>query len=158
MSETCTLLASSTARVTSVMATKHQWQSNMIIDHISGFNKNDKWPFPHSLGSGTSSARNKNLRPLLNTNISLIRGKYCFRKHCWLLDSRFLIIMCQFKKKSTVKNWMSLTPCSCHLWPPISSFSRREFFVFISPKKSFLTAKNTHYWKFSSPRLPPPLM
>ena len=29
-----------------------------------------------TLGSGTTSARNENLRPLLNTNISLISGKY----------------------------------------------------------------------------------
>ena len=28
-----------------------------------------------TLGSGTSSARNENLRPLLNTNIPLISGK-----------------------------------------------------------------------------------
>ena len=34
-----------------------------------------------TLSSGTSSARNENLRPLLNTNIPLISGKYGFRNH-----------------------------------------------------------------------------
>ena len=32
-------------------------------------------------GSGTSSARNENLRPLLNTNKPLISGKYGLRSH-----------------------------------------------------------------------------
>ena len=41
-------------------------------------------------GSGTSSARkNKNLRPLLNTNIPLVSGKYGLRNHFWPLESRF---------------------------------------------------------------------
>ena len=34
-----------------------------------------------TLGSGTSSARNENLRPLLNINIPLISGKYGLRNH-----------------------------------------------------------------------------
>ena len=34
-----------------------------------------------TLGSGTSSARNENLRPPLNTNISLISGNYGLRNH-----------------------------------------------------------------------------
>ena len=34
-----------------------------------------------TLGSGTSSAHSKNLRPLLNTNIPLISGKYGLRNH-----------------------------------------------------------------------------
>ena len=34
-----------------------------------------------SLGSGTSCARNENLRPLLNKNIPLISEKYGFRNH-----------------------------------------------------------------------------
>ena len=33
------------------------------------------------LGLGTSSAGNENLRPLLNTNIPLISGKYGLRNH-----------------------------------------------------------------------------
>ena len=80
-------------------------------------------------GSGTSSARNENLRPPLNINIPLISGKYGLRNHFWSLESRFLmrknekksifskppqcpilsfwilnlhIIICQFKKKSTM--------------------------------------------------------
>ena len=32
-----------------------------------------------TLGSGTSSARNENLKPLLNRNIPLISGKYGLR-------------------------------------------------------------------------------
>ena len=31
------------------------------------------------------------------------------------------------------------------------------FCYFSSPKKSYCKAKNTHFWKFESPRLPPPL-
>ena len=42
------------------------------------------------LGSGTSSARNENLRPLLNINIPLIRGRYGLRNHFWPLESCFL--------------------------------------------------------------------
>ena len=34
-----------------------------------------------TLGSGTSSAQNENLRPLLNTNMPLISGKYGLRNH-----------------------------------------------------------------------------
>ena len=44
-----------------------------------------------TLGSGTSSARNENLRPHLNTNVPLISGKYCIRKHFWTLETRFLM-------------------------------------------------------------------
>ena len=44
-------------------------------------------------GSGlrSSSARNENLRPLLKTNIPLIRGKYGLQNHFWPLESRFLM-------------------------------------------------------------------
>ena len=38
-----------------------------------------------------TSARNENLRPLLNTNIPLISGKYGFRNHFWPPESRFLM-------------------------------------------------------------------
>ena len=44
-----------------------------------------------TLGSGTSSARNENLRPLLSTNIPLISGKYGLRNHFWPLESHFLM-------------------------------------------------------------------
>ena len=44
-----------------------------------------------TLGSGTSSARNKNLRPLLNRNIPPIDGKYGLRNHFWPLESGFLM-------------------------------------------------------------------
>lgn len=90
---------------------------------------------------GTSNARNKNLRPLFNTNIPPISGKYGLRNHFWSLESCFLmrkreendffsksakdpilsfwilnvhIIICQFQKRSTVKHFFSLSPCSCH--------------------------------------------
>ena len=90
---------------------------------------------------GTSNARNKNLRPLFNTNIPPISGKYGLRNHFWSLESGFLmrkreendffsksaklpilsfwilnvhIIICQFQKRSTVKHFFSLSPCSCH--------------------------------------------
>ena len=42
-----------------------------------------------TLGSGTSSARNENQRPLFNRNIPLISGKYGLRNHFWPLESRF---------------------------------------------------------------------
>ena len=91
---------------------------------------------------GTSNARNKNLRPLFNTNIPPISGKYGLRNHFWSLESGFLmrkreendffsksakdpilsfwilnvhIIICQFQKRSTVKDFFSLSPCSCHM-------------------------------------------
>ena len=90
---------------------------------------------------GTSNARNKNLRPLFNTNIPPISGKYGLRNHFWSLESGFLmrkreendffsksaklpilsfwilnvhIIICQFQKRSTVIHFFSLSPCSCH--------------------------------------------
>ena len=44
-----------------------------------------------TLGSGSSSARNKNLRPLLNRNIPLISGKYGLKNHFWPLESVFLM-------------------------------------------------------------------
>ena len=51
--------------------------------------------FPHLLllltSSGTSSGRNENLKPLLNTNIPLIGGIYGHRNHFWPLESRFLM-------------------------------------------------------------------
>ena len=44
-----------------------------------------------TLGSGTFSARNKNLSPLLNRNIPLISGHYGLRNHFWLRESGFLM-------------------------------------------------------------------
>ena len=44
-----------------------------------------------TLGSGTSSARNKNLRLLQNTKIPLISGKYGHRNHFWPLERRFFM-------------------------------------------------------------------
>ena len=44
-----------------------------------------------TLGSGTSRARNKNLRPLLNRNIPLTSGKYGLRNHFQSLESVFLM-------------------------------------------------------------------
>ena len=32
----------------------------------------------------------------------------------WILNVH--IIICQFQKRSTVKHFLSLSPCSCHLW------------------------------------------
>ena len=57
-----------------------------------------------TLGLGTSSARNENLRPLLNTNIPLISGKYGLRNHFWPLESRFLM------RKNEKKSIFSLGP------------------------------------------------
>ena len=99
-----------------------------------------KWLFLTSR-MDTSNARNKNLRPLFNTNIPPISGKYGLRTHFWSLESGFLmrkreendffsksakdpilsfwilnvhIIICQFQKRSTVIHFFSLSPCSCH--------------------------------------------
>ena len=44
-----------------------------------------------TLSSGTSRARNKNLRPLLNRNIPLTSGKYGLRNHFQSLESVFLM-------------------------------------------------------------------
>ena len=44
-----------------------------------------------TLGSGTSSARFENLRPLLNRNIPLISGKYGLRNHLGPLESGILV-------------------------------------------------------------------
>ena len=49
--------------------------------------KNDQFL---TLGLGTSSARNENLRPLLNTNITLISGKFQFHES----HSMFLPLVC----------------------------------------------------------------
>ena len=99
-----------------------------------------KWLFL-TFRMDTSNARNKNLRPLFNTNIPPISGKYGLRNHFWSLESGFLmrkreendffsksaklpilsfwilnvhIIICQFQKRSTVIHFFSLSPCSCH--------------------------------------------
>ena len=45
------------------------------------------------------SARNENLRPLLNKNVPLIKGKYGLRNHFWPLESRFLV-------RKSAKNWI----------------------------------------------------
>ena len=42
-----------------------------------------------TLGLGTSSDRNENLRPLVNRNIPQISGKYGLRNHFWPLESGF---------------------------------------------------------------------
>ena len=42
-------------------------------------------------GTVCSSARNENLRPLLNRNIPLISGKYGLRNHFWTRESVFLM-------------------------------------------------------------------
>ena len=49
-----------------------------------------KWLFL-TFWMGTSNARNKNLRPLFNTNIPPISGKYGLRNHFWSLESGFLM-------------------------------------------------------------------
>ena len=54
-----------------------------------------------TLGSGTSSARNENLRPLLNRNIALISGKYGLRNHFCPLESVFLLR--KSEKKGTIR-------------------------------------------------------
>ena len=60
-----------------------------------------------TLGSGTSSARNKNLRPLINRNISLISGKYDLRNHFWPLESGFLM---RKSEKKGPNFWGTLLP------------------------------------------------
>ena len=62
-----------------------------------------------TLGLGTSSARNENLRPLLNTNITLISGKYGLRNHFWPLECRFLM-------RKSEKNRFSQTPLNSRFW------------------------------------------
>ena len=44
-----------------------------------------------TLSSGISSARNENLRPLLNRNITLNSGTYGLRNHFWPLENGFLM-------------------------------------------------------------------
>ena len=44
-----------------------------------------------TLGSGTSSDQNENLRPLLNRNIPPISGKYGLRNHFLPVESGFLM-------------------------------------------------------------------
>ena len=100
-----------------------------------------------TLGSGTSSARNENLRPLLNTNIPLISGKYGFRNHFWPPESRFLMskseknaffskpfngpilifwnlilytFLCTKIKKFTIVHFFSLDACSRPMWEMLS--------------------------------------
>ena len=40
---------------------------------------------------------------------------------------------------------------------PYQVFRDASFFVFFRQKNRFFNAKNTHFWKFGSPTLPPPL-
>ena len=108
-----------------------------------------------TLGLGTSNARNENLRPLLNTNIPLISGDYGLRNHFWPLESRFLmrknekksifsklpqcpilsfwifylhIIICQFKKKSTVIHFFFV---SLHV-PATSDINVSKFILLVN--------------------------
>ena len=61
--------------------------------------------------SGTSSARNENLRPLLNTNIPLISVKYGPRDYFSPLESRFL--MRKSEKKGPVLKKSSVPDFTC---------------------------------------------
>ena len=101
----------------------------------------------------TSSAWNENL-PLLNTNISLISGKYGLRNHFWPLESRFLMrineknaffskpshgriliswnpilytFLCTKIKKITIDNFFSLDACSGPMCPA-------AYFVFLGAR------------------------
>ena len=92
-------------------------------------------------------ARNKNLRPLLNTNIPLISGKYGSRNHFWPPESRFLMskseknaffskpfngpilifwnlilytFLCTKIKKFTIVHFFSLDACSRPMWEMLS--------------------------------------
>ena len=73
------------------------------------------------LGSGTSSARNENLRPLLNRNIPLISGRYDLKIHFWPLESIFLM---RKSEKKGPNFWGTLLPIlrltflesSCNFW------------------------------------------
>ena len=60
-----------------------------------------------TLGLSTSSARNENLRPLLNRNIPLISGEYGFRNHVWPLESGFLM---RKNEKKDPNFWGPLLP------------------------------------------------
>ena len=62
-----------------------------------------------TLGSGISSARNENLRQLLNTNIPQISGKYGLRNHFWPLESCFLM------RKSELTRF-SQNPLNSRFW------------------------------------------
>ena len=91
-----------------------------------------------TLGSGTSSARNENLRPLLNRNIPLISGKYGLR---WadfdLLQSIYIHIFVNENKKN-YHGGLILSRCMfcihvrkdprcklCSYWSKKNSFDRR---------------------------------
>ena len=105
-----------------------------------------------TLGAGTSTARNENLRPLLNTNIPLISGKYGFRNHFWPPESRFLMskseknaffskpfngpilifwnlilytFLCTKIKKISIGNFFSLDACLNPMWPHLWNLFKR---------------------------------
>ena len=61
----------------------------VVLDFRTESEEKPKMTLFLTFGSGTSSAQNKNLRPLLYTNIPLISGKYGIRNHFWPLESRF---------------------------------------------------------------------
>ena len=48
--------------------------------------------------------------------------------------------------------------CAVKIWITYITKRRLVFFCPCLPKKSFFRAKNTHFWKWRSPRLPPPLI
>ena len=77
---------------------------------------------------GTSNARNENLRPLFNTNIPPISGKYGLRNHFWPLESCFLM-----RKSEKWMRWLggggwlliqgAVIPFTLIAAPPINLFS-----------------------------------
>ena len=87
-----------------------------------------------TLGSGTSRARNKNLRPLLNRNIPLISAKYGLRNHFQSLESVFLM------KKSENKG--------PNFWGPLLLILRLTFLEVFCNFRQFGLKKNGYffYW------------
>ena len=85
-----------------------------------------------TLGSGTSSDQNENLRPLLNRNIPPISGKYGLRNHFLPVESGFLMRKREKKGPITFQ-----APCSrfkdLHFWNRLvisENLALKKFWVF----------------------------
>ena len=81
--------------------------------------------------------------------LGFFRGQAALKiSHRVLIESRYL------KPFHSIEQYRVSNP----QYPVSLILKNCDFFALFSPKKSYFKAKNTHFWQFKSPRLPPPLI
>ena len=103
-----------------------------------------------TLGSGTSSARNENLRPLFNRNKPLTNGNYGLRNHFWQLESRFLM---RKSEKNAFFSKPSNIPLSPLLW---DEYTHKDSSKPLSPPSVYFVRLESASWLMWSDKNSPP--